>query len=114
LAVDPHVAVRHHAVELDEDATPRVSGGQREALAIPADARRKKAAVLARRVLLVERPLDAPVVRHVYLAPRRVVKLRPLRARRVRFKETPVRVERRDDARRLRGEVGGQQGDEQS
>jgi hypothetical protein len=102
MPVDPHVAVRHHAVELDEDAALRVLCGEVEVLAVPADARGQVAAVLARGVLLVERPLDAPVVRHVETAPGRVVELGPLGARPVALEEAPVGVEVHRDARRAR------------
>ena len=68
-AVDVDVGVRHHAVELDEDALALLGGGQREVLAVPADAGGQVAAVAQRRRVLIERALDAPVVRHVQRAP---------------------------------------------
>ena len=42
-------------------------------LAIPTNSGWKESAGTARRIVFVERTLDAPVVRHVEFAPRRVV-----------------------------------------
>src|SRR2546421_7466065 len=97
--VEPHIAVGHDAVEVYKDTSARVNFGQRELLAIPADARRQKAARAASRIVLGKRAFDAPVVRHGKLSPRSVSKVRLLRARRIAFEETPVGVERRSDAR---------------
>ena len=63
-AVDPYVAVGHHAVEGNIDVTVGVSGGQQKALAIPGDSGGEEASGRAAEVFLVNRAGDAPVMGH--------------------------------------------------
>ena len=97
LAVDPHLAVLVDAAELDGDHPAAVRFGQREALAVPADAGRQ---ARLGRFFLAERPFDAPIVREVHASPGRVREIRLLRAGGVALEEFPAEVEALPDSRR--------------
>src|SRR5678816_1202262 len=64
----------------------------------PADPGGQVAAVTQRRRVLIERALDAPVMRHVQRAPAGVVEAGLIGAARVALVEQPAVVERRDRA----------------
>src|SRR5262249_40732614 len=92
-AVDPHLAVHVHAVEIDENLLGRRSLIERERLAIPTDAAVEIPAARARRRARIERQLDAPVVRQIEAAPRRIVEGGALRTGNVAAIELPAGVE---------------------
>lgn len=69
LPIEPDVAVFHHAVEFDPDILALAAGRQGDLLAIPGDAGRKPSTGTGGGGVLVEIPLDAPVVRDVELSP---------------------------------------------
>jgi len=102
LAVDPDLAVGHDPVELHEDPAAQGVLGQDQVLAVPAHAPGQESARTASGVVLVEGPFNAPVVRHIHLAPRRVVELRPLPTLDVGLEESPVRIQGVHDPRRDR------------
>src|SRR5207244_3570327 len=109
------------ALELDEHAPAARALRQREALAIPAGARRDESAAAARRAVFVKDALlprlalNAVIVRQINVAPRTGrarVKLRLLRVGEVAAMEAPVEIEGFALARRgclLRG-CGGNDG----
>src|SRR5450756_1495968 len=68
-AVDPHVAILHHAIEPDGYGLARVRLGQGEMLAIPAEATGQERTSTDGFVRIGEGAFDAPVVREVELAP---------------------------------------------
>src|SRR5439155_19498586 len=74
--VQPDVRVRHGAVDLQRNPLAGVLRAELEMFAIPPDARPRQLAGFAR-IFLLERPLDAPVVREIEMAPAAVVKIRP-------------------------------------
>ena len=91
--IDPYVAVRHDPVELDEDTSPGRIGREGESFAIPADAARQERARAARRSLRVEGTFDAPIMRHVERAPRRVVEVQLFPVLDVPFEKSPASIE---------------------
>ena len=93
-AIDPDVAVGHDAVEVDEDALAAIGSGDGEGFAVPADAGGQESSSAASGVPGVERALDAPVVRQVEGAPRRIVEGGGLGAGGVGFEEAPALIER--------------------
>jgi hypothetical protein len=116
LAVDPHLAVHVHAIELDDDL-PAGDRRKREAFPIPADAMGEEAAVVLARRRLVNGHFNAPVVRHVERAPAGVIKARLPGGRVIPEPEAPTGVERDDlsrAGRRLGSRQGGGSGAEQS
>src|ERR1019366_8812917 len=66
---------------------------QRKRLSVPADAPVQESAAVTRRRILVERELDAPVMRHAQTAPTRIVKRGLLGTRSVTTVEFPTIVE---------------------
>ncbi len=72
LAVKPDLGVGHGTVEVNEDPLSLVGLGNREMLAVPADAFPRQLAGVARK-LFAERAFDRPVVRYVELPPGRVI-----------------------------------------
>ena len=99
-AVDPDIAVGHDAVEVDEDTPHSISREQREMFSIPADAGGKKATCSTRRVAPVEWSFDTPVVRHVELAPRRIIKVWLFSSSLVAFEKEPIGIKGGNDAGR--------------
>src|SRR5215472_13808937 len=71
-------------------------------LAVPADAGRQKGSGTAYGISLIERPFDAPVMRHIKPAPRRVIKVRGFGAGSVGLQEAPIGVEGCDDSESIR------------
>ncbi len=65
IAVDPHVAVGHDAVEVDRHAPGGVRLGNPKGFPVPADSGGQKRAALSGGGFLVERAFDRPVVREV-------------------------------------------------
>src|SRR5690349_12125083 len=98
-AVDPHIAVRHHAVKLDEITLCLASAGNRKMLSIPSDAGRKKSASATGGILLIEWTVNAPVVGQRNLRPRVVVELAFLCLRRIAPEKQPSSVPIRDNPR---------------
>ncbi len=92
-AVDPNVAVGHHAIEFDGNTPRGIVCRQGESFAIPADAGREECARAAGGILLVERAFDGPVVRNVEPAPGTVHEIGLLGAGSIGFEEPPVAVE---------------------
>src|SRR6185312_4690342 len=78
-AVDPDIAVGHHAVELHGHAVVGSAGREGEMLSIPADAAGKVSARAAGFVGPGKRAFDAPIVRDVQFAPGGIVELILLR-----------------------------------
>src|SRR5262245_22416499 len=76
VAVDPHIAIRHHAIKFDKDSALDIIRGKRKTLVIPPDASRQEASCTARRVLLVEWAFNAPIVGYIELAPGSIIELR--------------------------------------
>lgn len=93
-AIEPHCAVGHHAIELDEHPPMGILYWQREVFAVPAHAGRQESPGAARRAFLVERPFDTPVMGHVEGAPGGILEGRLLRAGGVRLEKSPVAIER--------------------
>ena len=97
LAVQVHVRIAVHAVELDRDPLARQGRGQREVLAVPGQAARQEPGGAARAGVVHRGELDAPVVRHVQVLPAGVVEARihgvRVGAGRV---GNPVRVDQRE------------------
>src|SRR5579884_515170 len=116
-AVDPDVAIRHDAVEIDEDAFRGIGFGQSELLSVPADTGGEKAARAAGCVLRIKRPGDAPIVRHVNCAPGGIVEGGLLGAGGVGLQKAPARVKGDDRAllelRRRRGNLSSEKQREQ-
>src|ERR1700730_3869269 len=71
-------------------------------LSIPAGASRKKSACAASRVVLVERSFDTPIVRHIQLAPRGIVKVWMFSSSRIAFEKEPIGIKGGNDASRAR------------
>ena len=94
LAVDPDIAVLIDAVELHQHLLSLPVLRRGEGPAIPADARRQRAAGAARRVALRVRPFDAPVVGQVQFAPAGVIEGGLFGARRVALVEPPAKIRR--------------------
>ena len=97
LAVQVHVRVAVHAVELDRDPLAGQGSGQREVLAVPGQAARQEPGGAARAGVVHRGELDAPVVRDVQLLPAGIVEARihgvRVGAGRV---GNPVRVDQRE------------------
>ena len=93
VAIDPHLAVLHHAVELDP--YPLVPEGRRqhEALPIPSHAGGQERARAAGLVGLRKRSGNAPIVGHGKLPPAGIVELRLLGRGHIGLQEAPVRIE---------------------
>ena len=62
MSIEGHVGVHVDALELHPHAPPLPGRGRGQVVAVPADARRKEAAVSAHGVFGVHGALDAPVV----------------------------------------------------
>ena len=69
-AVDPHLTVHVHAVELDEDAFARIGWIERERLAVPAHAPVHESGSAATRGILVEPERGAPIMGYGQAGPR--------------------------------------------
>ena len=74
LAVEPDRSVRHRAVDVEKEGTPRVGRWNVERLAVPADAVERQTARVAA-TFGGKRPLDPPVVRQIDRAPRAIVEI---------------------------------------
>ena len=92
-AVDPNVAVSHHAVKFEEHATLCLAFRRSEVLPIPAHPGGQKATRGTGWILLIERSLDTPIVRYIELPPVGVIKSGLLCARRVTQTKPPIRIE---------------------
>lgn len=104
-AVDPDVAVSHHAVEFDENMAPSVVCWQVEMFAVPTDTAWQIAASATRWAVLVIRTFNAPIMGHVKPAPRGIIKFRLLGTRRIGLEKTPIKVEGCGDSSRWVGLV---------
>src|SRR2546429_1507930 len=115
MSVDPHFAVAVHAIELDEHQPARVPRGQGEGLTVPAHAAGERSAARAGGIGIAELSLDAPVVRHIEVAPGGIVERRILSVRDVAQVESPGAVEGENPAlprRHRRCVRRGEQGEE--
>ncbi len=108
-AVNPDVAIGHDTIKLEEHSPPRIIFGQVKVLAIPADAVRQEATGPAGAIGFREWPLDAPVVRDIYRAPRRVVEGGLFRPLSVALQEPPTGIEWDCDALPVRGPANEEQ-----
>ena len=99
-AVDPNIAVGHHAVESNIDAPMHIFGGQIKRLAIPRDSGREKAAGRATLILLVNGTGNAPVVRYGDVLPAGIVHRGLFRMSRVTLQKLPSGIEFDDGAHR--------------
>src|SRR5688500_16308217 len=91
-AVDPDVAVSHHAVKINEHATTSPAFGNREVFPIPAYSGGSKTTCCSGRVLLIKWSFDSPIVRYIEFPPVVVVKGGPLGTRWVAQGKPPVRI----------------------
>src|SRR6266850_2804376 len=71
-------------------------------LSIPADASWKKSARTTSRVVLIERSLDTPIVRHIQLAPCGIVKVWLFSSSRIAFEKEPIGIKGGNEASRGR------------
>src|SRR5271166_754834 len=90
--VQIHCCVPVDSVKLNADAFASPLRRHAKCLAIPPRPRWEITALRARRVVLVDPPLDAPIVRKVHSAPVRIVKQAGLGAAGVAEEEFPVRI----------------------
>src|SRR3954454_23406370 len=93
LAIEVHIALMVYAVELNEHFSARRLGRHRKVLAIPADAAGQESHPRAVLDVLIERSLDAPVMRHVEPPPVSISKIGLRGRRRIAFEEQPIEVE---------------------
>ncbi len=74
LPVDPHIAVGHYPIEPDKESLPLFAGRNHQIFTIPANTGGHKASARSAGGILIDSPLNTPVVRNIQLAPGSVVK----------------------------------------
>jgi hypothetical protein len=97
-AVDPNIAVGHHAVESNINVTMRIFGGQVKRLAIPRDSGREKASGWAAWIFLVNGTGNAPIMRHGDVLPAGIVHRGLFRMSLVTLQKLPSGIEFDDGA----------------
>ena len=88
--IDPHLAVLHHAVELDGHVFVLLFRWKHKSLPIPPNAMWQPRTRTAGLIRLRERPFNAPVMRQVKLAPLGIIKARLRCAGRIGFEKFPI------------------------